>query len=64
MITLGIIIGLLLAIIVFLATKKYQVPIERGISQLQNKTKQRGEIYTENEELEDLKHYINNLPPE
>lgn len=61
---IGIVIGLLLAIIVFLATKKYQVPIERTIKQAENFTKERGEVFIPKEEDEEFQHFINNLPKE
>jgi len=56
---LGIIIGLLIAIIVFLSVKRYQVPIERTIKQTQNKFKEKGEVFIESEEEEDLKAFLN-----
>ncbi len=58
---LGIITGLLLAIIVFLGTKRYQNPIERTIKQLENKTKQTGEIFIETDEQRETENFINNL---
>jgi uncharacterized membrane protein YciS (DUF1049 family) len=64
LISLGIIIGLLLAIIVFLAVKRYQVPIERTIKQAQNFTKERGEVYIEDEGVQDLEAYLETLPKE
>lgn len=60
----GVIIGLLLAIIVFLSVKKYQVPIERTIKQLENKTKEKGEIFVESEQDEELKAFLDGLPSE
>ncbi len=63
-ILLGIIIGLLLAIIVFLATKRYQNPIERTMAQLQNKTKEHGEVYIEDDLKRDLDELLDNLPKE
>ena len=64
MIILGIIIGLLLAIIVFLATKKYQAPVERILKQAENFTKEKGEVFLPNEEKDDLDAWLGNLPKE
>jgi len=64
MIILGIIIGLLLAIIVFLAIKRYEVPIERTLKQAENSIRQKGEIYILDEDREDLEAYVNQLPTE
>lgn len=64
MIIFGILIGLLLAVIVFLAVRRYQVPIERTIAQLENKTKQKGAIFVETDEDRDLEDLLDNLPIE
>lgn len=61
---LGILTGLLLAIIVFLATKKYETPINRTIKQTENKFKERGEVFIEDEEKLDLEAFLNGLPKE
>lgn len=61
---LGIITGLILAIIVFLSIKRYEIPINRTIKQAENKFKEKGEIYIESDEKQDLEAYINNLPKE
>ena len=61
---LGFIIGLLLAIIVFLAVRKYQTPIERIAKQVENFTKERGEVYIPDEAVEDLKTWVEILPKE
>lgn len=60
----GIVIGILLAIITFLATRKYTVPIERTINQIDNKLKQKGEIYIEEDDKRELENYIDTLPRE
>lgn len=60
----GIIIGLLVALIVFLAVRRYQVPVERTIAQLENKTKQKGEIFVETDDDRELENLLNNLPTE
>jgi len=60
----GIIIGFLIAIIVLLCVKRYQVPIERTIKQAENKVKQEGAIFIEDEGVEDLKAWLNKLPNE
>lgn len=61
---LGIIVGLLLAIIVFLATGKYQVPIQRTLKQTENKFKEKGEIFIEEDSQKEFENFINNLPSE
>ena len=63
-IALGIIIGLLLAVIAMLSVKRYETPIQRTIKQLENATKEHGEVYVEDEGIEDLKAWANNLPKE
>lgn len=60
----GIIIGLLLAVIVFLATKRYETTITRTIKQTENLIKENGEIFTPDDDVEDLKDWINKLPSE
>ena len=59
---LGVVIGLLLAIIVFLATKRYEIPIKRTFKQAENLVKEKGEIFIEDENVENLKEWLNNLP--
>ena len=61
---LGLISGLLLAIIIFLATKRYQIPLERSISQLENRTKEKGSIFIEEDENRELEALLDNLPKE
>lgn len=61
---LGLIVGLLLAIIVFLATKRYQVPIERNLKQVENKVKEKGEVYIEDDGVKDLETFLDSLPKE
>lgn len=61
---IGILIGLVLAIIVFLATKRYETTINRTIKQLESSIQQKGEVFIEDENVEDLKAWVNNLPKE
>ena len=61
---LGILIGLLLAVIVMLSVRRYQVPIERTAKQVENKFKQHGEVYIEDEGVQDLEAYLESLPKE
>lgn len=62
--TLGIVVGILLAIVVMLTTRKYQVPIERTIKQVENRVKEKGEIYIESDDQKEVENFINNLPNE
>lgn len=61
---LGVIIGLLLAIIIFISVKRFQTPIERTLKQIENKTKERGEVFIEEDEKVELEHFLDNLPKE
>lgn len=61
---LGIIIGLLLAVITLLTVKRYQNPLERSIKQLENKVKEKGEIFIEEDTERELDELLNNLPKE
>lgn len=61
---LGIITGLLIAVIIFLSTKRYQIPIERTLKQLENKTKEKGEVYIDSEEKIELESYLDSIPKE
>jgi uncharacterized membrane protein YciS (DUF1049 family) len=61
---IGIIIGLLLAIIVFLATKRYETTIQRTIKQVENKFKEQGAVFIPKDEDEDFQTFINQLPSE
>jgi ABC-type lipoprotein release transport system permease subunit len=60
----GVIIGLLLAVIALLVVKRYQVPLERTLKQTENKFRERGEVFIESEEKQDLEAFLNNLPTE
>lgn len=62
--TLGIIIGLLIAVIVMLSTRRYQTTIERTVEQIGNLTKEKGEIFVETDELKEVENFINSLPTE
>ncbi len=61
---IGIIVGLLLAIIVFLATKRYQVPIERTVKQLENKITEKGAVFMDTPESIEIENFIEELPVE
>lgn len=61
---LGIIIGLLLAIIAFLSVRRYQTPIERTFKNINNQLKEKGEVFVTDEKTEDLEAWFNNLPKE
>lgn len=64
MLVLGIIVGLLVAIIVFLATKRYQLPIERTLKQLENRVKEKGAIFMDTPESIEIENFIEELPVE
>ena len=64
MYALGLITGLLLAIIVLLSARRFETPITRTLKQAENLVKEKGEIFEPDDDLEELKHYINNLPKE
>jgi len=51
---LGVLIGLLLAVIVMLSVRRYQTSIERIAKRAENLTKEKGEVFTPDENLEDL----------
>ena len=59
---LGIIIGLLIAVVCMLAIKRFQIPIERTIKQVGNQFKEKGEVFLPNEEREELENWVDNLP--
>lgn len=59
---LGLIAGLLLAVICMLSVKRFQTPIERTLKQVENKVKEKGEIFMENEDVENFKNWMDNLP--
>ena len=59
---LGIVLGILIAIIVFLATKRYQAPVETILKQLENDFKPKGEIFIESEEDKELNDFLDSLP--
>ncbi len=61
---LGVIIGLLLAIIAMLSVRRYQTTIERVGKQVENLTKEKGEVYVVDDDVEDLKNWAENLPKE
>ena len=61
---LGIIIGLLLAVIVMLSVRRYQTPIERIAKRAENLTKEKGVVFTPDDDVEDLKAWMNRLPTE
>lgn len=61
---LGIITGLVIAVIVFLAAKRYQVPLDRSLKQMENVVKEKGEIYIETDEKQEFENFISNLPKE
>lgn len=61
---LGLMTGLLLAIVVQLATTRYQKPIERTFKQLQNNFKEKGEIFEESDDIKDFADFIDSLPKE
>lgn len=61
---LGILTGLLLAIIVFLATKRYETTITRTIKQVENRVREKGEVFIPKDEDEDFQTFINQLPSE
>lgn len=60
----GLIVGLLLAIIVFLSAKRYNTPIERTLRQLENKVKEKGEVFVETDEAREVDRLLENLPIE
>lgn len=64
LISLGIIIGLLIAVICMLSVRRFQPTIERTVKQAENFTKERGEVFTPDDDLEDLKVYLDSLPKE
>lgn len=64
MIALGVIIGLLLAIVVMLSVKRYQTPIDRFTKQVENYTKEKGEIFNPDEDVENMERFIAQLPDE
>lgn len=61
---LGILTGLLLAIICMLSVRKYQIPIERISNQIENKFKEKGALFVEDDGVEDLKAWLEKLPEE
>lgn len=61
---LGLIVGLLLAIVILLVTKRYEAPIERKTKQLLNNFKEKGEIFEETDEEQEFNNFLNNLPKE
>ncbi|HMG16558.1 MAG TPA: hypothetical protein VK590_13970 [Saprospiraceae bacterium] len=61
---LGIIIGILVSIVVLLATKRYQVPIERTTQRLLNITREQGEVFIDTDEKQDLETFLDGLPKE
>ena len=61
---LGIITGLLLAIIVFLASRRYGNQIERTLKQAENSLREKGEIYIDTDEKKELEILLDNLPIE
>lgn len=61
---LGIIIGLLIAVIIMLSVKRFQNRIERTLKQIENVVKEKGEIYTPNEDTENISKFLENLPNE
>lgn len=61
---LGILTGLVLAIIVFLATKRYETTINRTIKQVENKVKEKGAIFIEEDSQKELENFLENLPKE
>jgi len=64
MIALGIIIGLLLAILVLLFLMKYGNNVERTIHQTKAKLGEKGAVFTPTDETEDFDKFINQLPQE
>lgn len=61
---LGIIIGLLLAVIAMLSVRRYQAPIGRIGKRLANLTKEKGEVFIETEEDRELENFLDGLPKE
>lgn len=61
---LGVLTGLLLAVIMILAVKRLQKPIERTLSQLENSVKERGEVFYESDEKVELDTFLDSLPKE
>jgi ABC-type lipoprotein release transport system permease subunit len=61
---LGVIVGLLLAVIAMLSVRRYQTPIERLTKRAENLTKEKGEVFVEDEAVEDLKAWAESLPAE
>lgn len=59
---LGILTGLVVAIIIFLAIQRVKTPLERALRNVENTIKEKGELYIEDEGVEDLKSWIDNLP--
>ena len=47
-----------------LSVRRNQTIIERTIKQVENKIKERGEVFVEDDGVEDLKAYLNSLPTE
>jgi len=59
---LGVIIGLLLAIIAILSVRRYQTTIERISKRVENFVKEKGEVFMDEEEKEELDAFLNSLP--
>jgi ABC-type lipoprotein release transport system permease subunit len=64
MFILGTIFGLLLAVIQILLIKKYQTPIERTITRVENMTKEKGEVYVDDDAKIELERFLEELPTE
>jgi len=63
-IILGIIIGLLLAIIAMLSVRRYQTKIERTIKRVENFTKEKGEVFVDEDSKLELESFLDSLPKE
>ena len=61
---LGILVGLLLAVIAMLSVRRYENALARTAKRLENMTKEKGEVFVESEGEAELKEFIDNLPTE
>ncbi len=64
MYALGVITGLVIAVIIFLSTKRYEIPIERTLKQLKNKTSQKGDVFIEEDIDREISNLLEGLPNE
>lgn len=60
----GVIIGILLSILYLLFLTRWGKPLERNVEQMKNKFKEKGEVFTPDDDIENLEKFLDNLKKE